>query len=64
MYMLLWKNKHGNITATRAIRDKNRKEIFDNIKRLERGGEYLTIIQCDEYKIIYNSVLGFMDYDK
>ena len=61
MYILLWKNKRGNITATRTIRDKNRKEIFDNIKRLERGEKYLTIIHCDEYEIIYNSGAGWIN---
>lgn len=61
MYILLWKNKHGNITVTRAIRDKNRKEIFDNIKRLERRDKYLTIIHCDEYEVIYNSGMGWVN---
>ncbi len=60
MYILIWKNKYGNIEQTRTIRDKSRKEIMDNISRLERGDKYLTIIHCDEYKIIYNSGAGWI----
>ena len=60
MYILIWKNKYGNIEATRTIRDKSRKEIYNNIERLERGDKYLTIVYCDEYKIIYNSGTGWI----
>lgn len=60
MFILIWKNKYGNIESTRTIRDKSRKDILDNIKRLERGDKYLTIIHCDEFKIIYNSGTGWI----
>ena len=60
MYILIWKNKYGNIEVTRTIRDKNRKDIVNNIKRLESKDKQLTIIHCDEYKIIYNSGTGWI----
>ena len=60
MFILIWKDKHGNIDSTRTIKDKSRKDILDNIKRLEQGDKYLTIIHCDEFKIIYNSGTGWI----
>lgn len=60
MYILIWKNKYGNIEVTRTVRDKNRRDIVNNIKRLESKDKQLTIIHCDEYKIIYNSGTGWI----
>jgi hypothetical protein len=61
MYILIWKNKYGSIETTRTIRDKSRRDLFNNIARLERGDKYLTIIHCDEYKIVYNSGTGWIN---
>lgn len=61
MYVLVWKDKYGNIDAVRTFRDKNRKEIFQNINRLDRGKDkYLTIFKCADYNIIYTSGAGWI----
>lgn len=61
MYVLVWKDKYGNIDVVRTFRDKNRKEIFEHINRLDRGKDkYLTIYQCAHYNIIYTSGAGWI----
>lgn len=60
MYILIWKNKYGNIESIRIIRDKSKRDLFNNIARLDRGDKYLTIAHCDEYKILYNSGTGWI----
>lgn len=61
MYVLVWKNKYGNIENVKTFRDKSQKEIFDNIHRLDRGKDkYLTIFKCDDYKILYTSGAGWI----
>ena len=61
MYVLVWKDKYGNIDEVRTFRDKNRKEIYENIYRLDRGKDkYLTIFKCEDYNIIYTSGAGWI----
>ena len=61
MFVLVWKDKYGNIKEVRTFRDKKQKEIFDNIHRLDRGkDEYLTIYKCADYNIIYTSGAGWI----
>ena len=61
MYILVWKNKYGNIQDVKTFRDKSQKEIFDNIHKLDTGNDkYLTIFKCDDYKILYTSGVGWI----
>lgn len=58
MFILIYKNKYGIVDAIRTISGKKRKDLFDHLNRLERKDMYLTIIQCEEFKIIYNTGVG------
>ena len=58
MFILIYKNKYGGVDGIRTIRDKNKKDLFDHIDRIERKDKYLTIIQCEDFKIVYNSGVG------
>ena len=58
MFILIYKNKDGIVDAIRTISGKKRKDLFNHINRLERKDMYLTIIQCENFKIIYNTGVG------
>lgn len=58
MFILIYKNKYGIVEGIRTISGKNKKDLFDHIDRLERKDMYLTIIECKDFKIVYNSGVG------
>lgn len=61
MFVLVWKNKEGKIETIRTIRESNRWYIMDYMKRLEQKNKLLTIIECVDSKIIYNSGTGWLE---
>lgn len=60
MYILIWKNKDSIIESIRVISGKSTGDIYNHIARLDIRDKYLTIIHCDECKIIYNSGTGWI----
>lgn len=61
MFVLIWKNKEGKIETIRTIRENSRWYIMDYMKRLEQKDKLLTIIECVDSKIIYNSGTGWVE---
>lgn len=61
MFVLVWKNKEGKIETICTIRENSRWYIMDYMKRLEQKDKLLTIIECVDSKIIYNSGTGWVE---